>query len=355
MGREMQTYWQLLRSSSGWFFSALIAAFIVVASLPAEARNVPGSTTSVTDELSEASTDILVRDVKSALRKLRPDDREPASEFSFSPGVTRNDGQGDLTGLSGSAVGPTFSVFADASFRAIEDTDDLDYDMAAGALVLTYRTAPGSQIFGGLIFEDGDGTTPFNSGTLESEGRGFTLGFDHQLADDVYVTLVLGRLDLDYDFSRSAGAITGSFGAERIFADLTVEALLHGASTQTTLGFGLRHVKQDNDGYVENGGGAVAASSFESSSLVLASRTDFTDTMNGGSPFIEADLRHDFSGESLLPPGVFDPDQEETHLRLGFGVALSGPSHEIEAGIGANFNEDGRAGYDARAQVHFRF
>ncbi len=330
----------------------LVATFVSVPS--ALARNVPGSAAIPLREISETSTAQLIGGVHRGLLKARGEIRGDGQSTKFLSMTVPPNAAGDL-GASGGFVreGDTGAI-VNFEYRRIDDDDELEFDLFTGSALLFYAPNPNLLVFGGVVGETGDGKTPYNDGTLESQGVGLAAGVDYRLDAELFLTATAAFLSLDYDFTRSNGAIHGSFDALRSMFDLSANHHARTETLVTDVALGLRYIHQENDSYTESGGAFIGSSSSDTLSAILGGRARIlTDAYFD--PFVEADLRYDFGDDFDLPAGVPEPDSERFHTRLGFGVTRESQSVIFEAGGGLHLTEEGYDGYDARLRAVIRF
>jgi hypothetical protein len=179
-------------------------------------------------------------------------------------------------------------------------------------------------------------------------------GVDYRTGADLFLTATAGFLSLDYDFTRSDGAIDGSFGALRGMFDLQADRYSRTEDMATDLSVGLRYIHQANESYTESGGEKIKSSSSDTLSATMGGRAQFI--MDAFvDPFVEADLRYDVVNEFDLPGGVPEPDEERFHARLGLGALQESGSAMFEAGAGLHMTEEGYDGFDVRLRAVIRF
>ncbi|MEO8530286.1 MAG: autotransporter domain-containing protein, partial [Deltaproteobacteria bacterium] len=295
------------------FQTALAVLLAFGATTAAQADNVPGSAKEATGYITAAGTDTLVNGIQGDVRKLRTDDRQDTGYF-LDPQVTTENGmmksllaQGMVSGEGG------LSMIGALAYRNIHDAGALDYDLYVGSLLLGYHLNDQTLVFGGLTGETGDGTTPPDDGTISHSAFGAVIGIDYALNDQMFLTFMAGKMALDYDITRSGGAVSASFGADRTYVNFSGEYRLASAGSTTVFTTGLRYVEQSDDAYTENGGGAVAAATGRTVSALFGTRTTF-ESASSFKPFIETDLRYDLSQDMV--PYVVDhlPDGKITDL-----------------------------------------
>lgn len=321
----------------------LLAVTLFTGVLPANANNLPGSAGAVVPELTEVATDMIVRSIKDNMRPLRSPGGGPDVTVSTS---------GTVTGVGGGISGET-PLALRFDYRDLE-TDRLDGSLMAGTMFLGHSLNEQTLVFGGLVAERLDTDTLYNDGHIDNNGVGLAFGVDFRVKDAFFVTGVIGTMNLDYDISRSAGAITGSFDARRTFIDLSGDYVTKAGGADLLLGFGLLYVSQDNDGYTESDGAVVDAFTSERLSGRLSART-FWGQSGAMRPYVDADALFHLSGNSGLIPALDPGDESDWATRLGVGLQRMGASYEFDAGIGANFGEDNFEGLDAKLKYTLRF
>jgi hypothetical protein len=336
------------------FRTALAVIFACGMSTAVFADNVPGSAKEATGYITEAASDTLINGLQSDVRKLRGDDR-PNVGFTFldpqlmsEDGVTRSFlAEGMATTEGG------LSMIGSLAYRNIDEPGSLDYDLYVGSLLIGYHVNDRTLVFGGLTGESGDGSTPPDDGTISHSAFGGVVGVDYAINDKAFMTFIAGKMALDYDITRSGGAITASFGADRTYVNFSGEYRIDAATTTSVLTAGLRYVEQSDEGYTESGGAVVDPATGKTFSAIFGARTTFT-AMGGFQPFVEADLRYDLS-DDIVPYVVDNLSDGRMHARLGVGVSRDAGTSTFEAGLGGNFGEDGYNGLDANLRLTLRF
>jgi outer membrane autotransporter protein len=328
---------------AGPLSAILLGAAVFVGALPAFADNIPGSAGTVVPELTDTATEMVVRSIKDNMRPLR----DPGGDV----GVTVSS-SGMVTGLGG-GIGGDNPLSLRFDYRDL-DTDRLDGSLMAGSVLLGRAISDRTLVFGGLVTERLDTDTLFNDGHIDNRGLGLAIGADYRVNDAFFLTGIIGYMGLDYDVSRSGGAITGSFDADRTFVDLSGDYISKAGNADILLGFGLLYVNQKNDGYTESGGAAVDAFTSEQLSGKLSARTFWgqTGTMR---PYVDADALFRISGNSGLSPTLDPGDEADWTARVGLGVQQIGAESGFDAGIGANFGDDSFEGLDAKLKYTLRF
>lgn len=333
----------------------LSLVLLTLSGQPAHARNVPGSAAIPLSELSQSASATLIGGVHRGLLRARGEARDAkSSDNSIFAAVSSQDQAPHAFGMNvGFVAAGGVGLAVNFGYRNIDDDGELDYDLITGSALGLYQLNPDLMLFGGLVMEDGDGDTEFNSGTLSATGFGGAAGFDYRLNDRVYLNATAAFLSLDYDFTRSDGVISGSFDATRYLIDFSADYAGQSGNIATDLSLGLRYIHQDNDSYTESGGAAVDSSSSNSLSGVLGGRARLLRPVL--QPFVEAELRYDLVDDFDLPGGVPVFDEERTNLRIGGGLLATTGTAQFEAGLGVHATENGYNGFDARLRIVIQF
>lgn len=321
----------------------LFSAALLVGAVPVLADNVPGSAGIVVPELTETATEMVVRSIKDNMRPLR--DPGGSTDVSIST-------SGMVTGVGGGIAGD-IPLSLRFDYRKL-DTDRLDGSLMVGSVLIGQVVGDRTLVFGGLVTELLDTDTEYNDGHIDNRGVGLAVGADYQVNEAFFLTGIVGYMGLDYDVSRSGGAITGNFDARRAFVDLSGDYVTKAGNADVLLGFGLMYVNQENDGYSESGGAAVEGFTSEQLSGKVSARTFWgqTGTMR---PYVDADALFRISGNTGLSP-VLDPDDEaDWNARLGVGFQQIGTDSGFDVGLGANFGDDNFEGLDAKLKYTLRF
>lgn len=320
----------------------LLAALIVLlGTLPASANNIPGSAATALPEETEIATGMIVRSIKAHVVPLR--------EGTGGAVVVSTSGRVSGAGFVGGDMPLAFGY----DHRDL-DTGRLDGSLGIGTLFLGHAIDGRTLVFGGLLAERLDADTPYNSGRIEADGIGIAVGVDHRAGDRLFLTGILGLMEMDYDVSRGNGAVTGSFGARRSFVDLSGDYVFRTDPAEITLGFGLLYVNQKNDAYTESGGTAVAGFTSDQLSGKLSARSAWG-RPGELRPYLDAETWFRLAGSSGLP-AVLDPgDDRDWSGRLGLGLQQSAARSGFDLGLGSNFGDDGFEGLDARFSYTVRF
>jgi Autotransporter beta-domain len=321
----------------------ILGAALLVGAQPTLADNIPGSAGTVVPELTDTATEMVVRSIKDNMRPLR----DPGG----SVGVTVSS-SGVVTGVGG-GIGGDMPLALRFDYRDL-DTDRLDGSLMAGSVLLGRGVGERTLVFGGLLTERLDTDTLYNDGHIDNRGIGLALGADYRVNDAFFLTGIIGYMGLDYDISRSGGAITGNFDAKRSFVDLSGDYTTKAGNADILLGFGLLYVNQRNDSYTESGGAVVDGFTSEQLSGKLSART-FWGQAGAMRPYVDADALFRISGDSGLAPALDPGDDGDWTARLGIGIQQIGTDAGFDAGIGANFGDDSFEGLDAKLKYTLRF
>ncbi len=307
----------------------------------ASAYNVPGSAQAELPEMTEIATGIIVKSLKTDIRPMRDD----ATSVQVS---TKGGAPVGLSATTGGTTPLSFSL----TLRDI-NTSEIDGAVTVGTLIVGHATNSGPLYFGGLVVETGDIRTSADTGRIRHDGAGLVLGVDYKLSSQFYLTGIVGAMALDYDVSRGGGAVTGSFGADRQFVDLSADYLTRAASGDLRLGFGLLYVHQTNEAYAESGGAAVPGYSFDQ----LSANFDLRNTWGTAGemrPYLEVSAQGRIGG-SDKGSVLIDPSHLDASARLGLGFEQSSSASHLDLGLGANFSDSSFSGLDAKLSYSLRF
>lgn len=321
----------------------VVALALMSGTLPAVADNLPGSPGKVIPELTETATEVIVGSIKDNMRPLR----EPGG----GAGVTISTA-GAVEGF-GASLGRETPLALRLNYRDIS-TADLDGSIVAGSILLGRSVGERTLVFGGIVTERLDADTLYNDGTIGATGVGLALGADHKVNDRLFLTAILGVMDMDYDVSRSNGAVFGTFDARRSFIDLSGDYMTKAGAADLRLGFGLLYVRQANDSYLESGGDLVDAFTSERLSGKLSARS-FWGTEGSMRPYVDVEGMFRLSGSTGLPTAFDTGDVGDWSARLGVGIQQLGPASGFDVGLGMNFGDDDFEGFDANLRYVLRF
>lgn len=356
---------------AGRTFAMLVCAVLLTAAtalLPraAEARNVPGSAGAGTLQIFEVPTDMMLNGITETVQKMR---RNGGGAFAFRtvPGVgTQGMVGANGLGQAGPLVLPSISTggsadngilaAANLQYRDIEIDGEVDGDILTGTLTLGYRANASTMLFGAILGERVDVDTPFNTGRVQGSGYGLALGVDHETGNGWALTATAGAMALDYEFNRSGGAITGAFGAQRQFLDLRGDKTTRIAGHESLISLGLRYVRQSEEGYTEAGPGGGTVAAREANKIVAFARNRTYFPMSATTKaFADFDARYYMDENDDLPLALQPVNPEKLRAGIGIGLRHEKDGLLFEAGVGANFTENGYAGYNARLDLNLRF
>jgi hypothetical protein len=329
----------------------LILLSVFASGQSVRAHNLPGSAQGALSETTEIATGMIVRSLKDDIRPMRTDG--PSVQISTMGG---SGGATGTTGFSATTGGVTPLTFG-LNYRDVT-TSRLDGGLTVGTVILGHQIDPALLIFGGVIAENGHFDTLYDSGHLSYSGAGLALGADYRLSDQVYLTAIIGGMSLDYDIARSAGSITGSFGARRQFLDLSGDYLTRlgqgSSGADLRFGFGLLYVKQTSDGYTESGGATVAGVTQDQTIATLELRSTWGQA-GQYRPYLDAALWGKLSDDNALPVIVSGGSDAGWKARLALGTERKTARSEFDLGIGANFGDDSFEGLDAKLNYSLKF
>jgi Autotransporter beta-domain len=316
-------------------FAAVLAALIIV-SMPAAARNVPGSSAEVQDKVDlEVGSEITDLSVESA--------SSGALYYFCDNGVRRNT---EVTEKDLRNENCNWGLnFRGELIHLAGNTSGYDYDSTVGiaSALVSYQMTDQTKLVMGLIFEKGTTDTHYNAGDVDFIGYGGTLGIVHDINDAFRLSLLGGAEWLNYDFSRSNGLYSGEYDALRLTFDAAVSGTLGDNDLWVAYRAGLRYIHQHNENYTEYFGSApfaiVGGSDIES--LLLVSNFRIGRTIENVMPFVEAS-----SNFAIADTSSSVIDETNWHGRVGVGLAAEMASGILEMKSGVRLTEDGYAGYD---------
>ena len=327
-----------------------MAFCLAVTTGQSSARNVPGSAGAAIQQIYENATTDIADGIIAALNA--------PSGGPVIGGVSR-DQWGTVTFSSfGGSIETDSGLIVGASTRlqTFDITDEIeDGTLFTGSFLLGQRLDAGPTVFAALIYEGLEANTPFNSGTVENTGLGAAFGVTADTPTGLVLSAMVGGLALDYDVTRSAGAVAGSFAAERWFVDLRAQHDAALRNTRLEYDFGLRYVEQTDDAYTETGVGAGAVPSFTySSTATFFNMRTFLGGMDRASPYVQSNYRYVFSNDAVPPAG--DPAFAEG-LRFYLGLGVEGQTNDVgyDFGLGTHFTDDGYTGLAAQLSVNVQF
>lgn len=326
-------------------FGRLWGALILLLGLAqaAAAHNVPGSAQTTLPQLTEIATGMIVESIKDDMRAMRAGDGSVQ---------VSNNGFGPAFGLAATTGGGTPLAFS-LTHRRI-DTDRAEGGLTTGSLLLGRNLDGGLLLFGGLVAETADIRTRLDAGRIQNDGLGLALGADVLLGERLFLTAIIGAMNLDYDVVRGAGAITGAFGARRRFIDLSADYVDPLPDGEFRAGLGLLHVSQRNDGYTESGGAVVAPFSARQ----LIGRLELRRMWGAPGqmrPYLDLTAQGRFGGSTSLIAAPGGAVTDDWRARLALGGMHMGAGSQFDASLGANFGGGAFSGLDLRLRYNLRF
>jgi len=171
-----------------------------------------------------------------------------------------------------------------------------------------------------LSYEDVDITTTFNTGSIKTTGVGISPYAVFKLTDKVSADINASYTVLDTDTTRTGGAVTGQFDADRITlgANLNVNHSIKKFFMSGSVGF--LYINESQDSYTESNGTFVSALDIS----IGQGRVSATVGYNFGKfqPFLTAQLQHEFWAPSaaLLGGGLASPEEDTTGVVVGGGI-----------------------------------
>ena len=320
----------------------ILALTMIGEGIPAYANNIPGSAATAIPEATEIATGMIVRSIKNDMRGMRAGGRGSVAVTSA----------GRIDSF-GAATGGDTPVSLDFGYRDLS-TDRLDGSLMTGTLLAGRQIDDRILVFGGLLAERLNADTSYNAGHLDGTGFGLAAGIDYRASEALYLTGILGLMDLNYDVSRNAGAATGSFDARRTFLDLSGDYFTRMGGADVRLGFGLLYVNQRNDGYSESGGAVIGAYTDDQLSGKLSARSTWGDP-GAFRPYVDAEAWLHLAGSSGLPPLLAPADTNDFTQRLAIGMQRTDARSNFDLGLGANFGDGSFDGLDAQLSYTLRF
>lgn len=331
-------------SSSFRAFVASIAAILIM-SLPAVARNVPGSSGAAQGRVDlEVGSELTALSVASATTD--------ALYYFCDSGVRRKTEMTDKA-LRNESCNWGLN-FRGELIHLTADPDGYDYDSTVGIVtaLISHQMTDQTRLVMGPLFEKGSVDTNYNLGQTDFTGFGGTVGFVHDLNESLSLSLLGSAEWLKYDVSRTGGLYSGDYDALRLIVDAGAGGTLGDDNLWASYRTGLRYIHQDNNSYTEYTGGVPFASvaGDNSESLLLVSNLRIGRTMEVITPFLEAS-----NNFSLLDSSSTAINQTAWNGRVGTGFALELASGLLELNSGVRFTTEGYAGYDVQLGYSLHF
>lgn len=326
---------EVLRASLLAVFSAILVSLLLLS--PAQARNVPGSSSAVQPLIDGAVSSSILDTAMSTARD--------AAIFESCQNFVRAPNAAEMRHPC------EWGISFGGGVRYIEGSPkgyDFDFTSAFGSLVIAKSLGPSATLLTALIAETGNGDLHYNNGTLDNKGVGALVGGIFRLNDTLDLSVLGGVEWLNYETTRSFGQYQGEYDAIRYMIDAQLHGLYDGGSFFLDYGGGVRVVHQRNDGYVEYSSGLPFANvdSFETTIFTALADLKLGKKMGGYTPYVQATgylSLFDNKGEVI---GV-DYENQSLFGRLGVGVDIDIPSGKLSLTTGVFAGEDGFQGADA--------
>jgi len=195
-----------------------------------------------------------------------------------------------------------------------------------------------------LSYESLDIDTRFltGRGSLENSGFGITPYVGYRLDDRWSVDLAVGYNWLEYDSKVNNNTASGSFDAERWFANTSINGILRSDNWRFLPKAGLLYMKETQDAYRQTNGALVQEADIRLGRVYAGGRIGYaTETMM---PYIKLIGEYDFKrpGAQAIGNGQFTSD-DDTGAQIGAGVEFfsTGPySGAVEVGYNSAFRDD---------------
>lgn len=334
----------LIRARAGMLRAVFHAMLLVVAALPAAARNVPGSAAAGSSNLIEPAANDVIEGLLGGLSG------GGADGYAISVAT-----KGTTAVRVQSALDQGLFFLGDVSLRSFDLPGEVENGrILTGSLGLGFELGPDMTAIVALLGEGISADTPFNFGTIRNRGFGAAAGLRYAVSPETSVTALVGMMRLNYDITRAGGAVTGDYAADRLFFDLRGQSQFELGRHDAVLSYGARYIGQWDDPYVETGGGPVAAARYQRLVGFINGRVLF-DTPSVLRPYVDADLRL-VGYDDLLPFGVLaSPSLPAVHFGAGIGMMAQLDTGQFEFGVRANGSSEGFTGYQAHLGLSLRF
>lgn len=209
-----------------------------------------------------------------------------------------------------------------------------------------------------LSYETLDIDTNFltGRGSLENSGYGIAPYIGYRLDDTWSADLVVGYNWLEYDSKVNNNTASGSFDAERWFANTSVNGIFRSDNWRFLPKAGLLYMKETQDAYRQTDGVLVQEADIRLGRVYAGGRIGYaTETMM---PYIKLIGEYDFKrpGAQAIGNGQFTSD-DDTGAQIGAGIEFfsTGPySGAVEVGYNSAFREDLDV-WNALARVRMAF
>lgn len=211
-----------------------------------------------------------------------------------------------------------------AGYTGVEQsTAGAAFDGSLTNLIAGYDRFVTSRVLLGVAvtFESLDIDTNFLSGrgSLENTGFGLAPYVGVKLDDTWSVDLSAGYSWLDYDVRGNNNTVAGSFDAERWFVNSNLSAVYRSGNWRFLPKVGVLYMKEDQDGYVQSNGVAVAQQDIRLGRAYAGGRIGYaTETMM---PYLRLQGEYDFKhpGRQAIGNGQFT-SEDDTGGQIGAGI-----------------------------------
>ena len=179
-------------------------------------------------------------------------------------------------------------------------------------------------------------------GSLENDGYGLAPYIGYRFDDTWSADLAVGYNWLTYDSKVNNNTASGSFDAERWFANTSVNGIFRSANWRFLPKVGLLYMKETQDAYTQTDGVRVAEADIRLGRVYGGGRIGYaTETMM---PYIKLIGEYDFKRPSAqaIGNGQFTSD-DDTGAQIGAGIEFfsTGPySGAVEVAYNSAFRED---------------
>ncbi len=347
-----------MRGIRGTFRRLIVAAAFAVAGFgTAAAYNVPGSSEAMLAPLTRMAagdTAALVASCGGETRGLET--QATVGQGGGSASIAGGDGKAEI-GLNIRASSAEFGSGIASS----------DYDLVTGSACggQTFSLGSGSLLIGfAVLYENGEGSSAYNRGTLKHDGFGGALLVSWKPSPSTRLYVAGGYTGLSFDMTRASGDISGSFDADRWFASL-------GVNTRTDWGkwffvgdASLQYASFEADPYVEHGTGfgisaPGAVPRYEIDLFLAAAEARLGYRAGVVETYVLGGFSHDFEDGSPLSGALGTLDLAESgrtigYFGAGFGVPLGGTGAFGVEAVQA-FGDGDFENFQVRGRLSFTF
>ena len=176
-------------------------------------------------------------------------------------------------------------------------------------------------------YEDVDVDTSFNNGTFD--GDGFTIApyFGYSFTPNWTGDIAIGYSNLDYNFTRTNGAVSGNFDADRLFGAANVTGTFFRKNLRIAPKVGFLVLYEDQEAFTDSAGTPVGSTTIHLGRANLGAELGYTYKAKGTSiePFVSVKGSWDFNRNSpvTLTTGSIASDDELSGT-FGLGVNFRG-------------------------------